>query len=215
MALGLVGKKRGMTRVFTEDGRSVPVTVVEVNSNRVVRIKNADTDGYDSVQVTWGSKRANLVNKPLAGEFAKVEVKPGEGLTEYRVEEKDLEGLEPGSELTVDRFTEGQMVDVSGVSKGKGFAGTVKRWNFKMQDATHGNSISHRAPGSTGQNQSPGRVFPGKKMAGQLGNVNKTQQKLEVVRVDQERGLLLIKGSVPGATGGRVVVRPSVKVSEG
>ncbi|HAC33876.1 MAG TPA: 50S ribosomal protein L3 [Gammaproteobacteria bacterium] len=215
MALGLIGKKRGMTRVFTEDGRSVPVTVVEVNSNRVVRIKNADTDGYDSVQVTWGSKRANLVNKPLAGEFAKVEVKPGEGLTEYRVEEKDLEGLEPGSELTVDRFTEGQMVDVSGVSKGKGFAGTVKRWNFKMQDATHGNSISHRAPGSTGQNQSPGRVFPGKKMAGQLGNVNKTQQKLEVVRVDQERGLLLIKGSVPGATGGRVVVRPSVKVSEG
>ena len=215
MALGLIGKKRGMTRVFTEDGRSVPVTVVEVNSNRVVRIKSTDTDGYDSVQVTWGSKRANLVNKPLAGEFAKVEVKPGEGLTEYRVEEKDLEGLEPGSELTVDRFTEGQMVDVSGVSKGKGFAGTVKRWNFKMQDATHGNSISHRAPGSTGQNQSPGRVFPGKKMAGQLGNVNKTQQKLEVVRVDQERGLLLIKGSVPGATGGRVVVRPSVKVSEG
>ncbi len=215
MALGLVGKKRGMTRVFTEDGRSVPVTVVEVNNNRVVRIKNTDTDGYDSVQVTWGSKRANLVNKALAGEFAKVELKPGEGLTEYRVEETDLEGLEPGSELTVDRFTEGQMVDVSGVSKGKGFAGTVKRWNFKMQDATHGNSVSHRAPGSTGQNQSPGRVFPGKKMAGQLGNVNKTQQKLEVVRVDQERGLLLIKGSVPGATGGRVLVRPSVKVSEG
>lgn len=215
MAIGLVGKKRGMTRVFTEDGRSVPVTVIEVINNRVVRVKGGDTDGYDAVQVTWGDKRANLVSKPKSGEFAKAGVKPGDGLMEFRVELADLEGLEPGSELSVERFTEGQIVDVTGVSKGKGFAGAVKRWHFQMQDATHGNSVSHRAPGSTGQNQSPGRVFPGKKMAGQLGNVKRTQQKLQVVRVDLERSLLLIKGAIPGAPGGRVVVRPSVKVTGG
>lgn len=215
MAIGLVGKKRGMTRVFTEDGRSVPVTVIEVINNRVVRVKGGDSDGYDAVQVTWGDKRANLVSKPKSGEFAKAGVKPGDGLMEFRVELADIEGLEPGSELSVERFTEGQIVDVTGVSKGKGFAGAVKRWHFQMQDATHGNSVSHRAPGSTGQNQSPGRVFPGKKMAGQLGNVKRTQQKLQVVRVDLERSLLLIKGAVPGAPGGRVVVRPSVKVTGG
>ncbi len=200
-----------MTRVFTEDGRSVPVTVIEVNNNRVVRLKGQDADGYDSVQVTWGDKRANLVSKPAAGEFAKAGVKPGLGLAEFRLDATELEGLEPGTELTVERFSEGEAVDVSGISKGKGFAGAVKRWHFQMQDATHGNSVSHRAPGSTGQNQSPGRVFPGKKMAGQLGNVQRTQQGLEVVRVDVERSLLLIKGSIPGATGGQVVVRPSVK----
>jgi len=213
MAIGLVGQKRGMTRVFTEDGRSVPVTVIEVNNNRVVRVKGQDSDGYDAVQVTWGDKRASLVSKPKAGEFAKASVKPGLGLTEFRVDLAELEGLEPGSELTVERFSEGQVVDVTGVSKGKGFAGAVKRWHFQMQDATHGNSVSHRAPGSTGQNQSPGRVFPGKKMAGHLGNVRRTQQKLEVVKVDVERNLLLIKGAVPGAPGGRVIVRPSVKTA--
>ena len=211
MAIGLIGKKRGMTRVFTEDGRSVPVTVVEINNNRVVRIKSNDSDGYDSIQVTWGDKRPSLVVKPKAGEFAKAGVKPGEGLKEFRVDVADIEGLEAGSELTVDRFSEGQIVDVTGVSKGKGFAGAVKRWHFQMQDATHGNSVSHRAPGSTGQNQSPGRVFPGKKMAGHLGSVQRTQQGLEVVRVDIERNLLLIKGAVPGFTGSRLVVKPSVK----
>ncbi|MBL4622798.1 MAG: 50S ribosomal protein L3 [Immundisolibacteraceae bacterium] len=211
MAIGLIGKKRGMTRVFTEDGRSVPVTVVEINNNRVVRIKSNDSDGYDSIQVTWGDKRPSLVAKPKAGEFAKAGVKPGEGLKEFRVDVADIEGLEAGSELTVDRFSEGQIVDVTGVSKGKGFAGAVKRWHFQMQDATHGNSVSHRAPGSTGQNQSPGRVFPGKKMAGHLGSVQRTQQGLEVVRVDIERNLLLIKGAVPGFTGSRLVVKPSVK----
>lgn len=213
MSIGLVGQKRGMTRVFTEDGRSVPVTVIEVNNNRVVRVKDVDGDGYSAVQVTWGDKRASLVSKPKAGEFAKAGVKPGLGLTEFRANADDLEGLEAGSELTVETFAEGQVVDVTGVSKGKGFAGAVKRWNFQMQDATHGNSVSHRAPGSTGQNQSPGRVFPGKKMAGHLGNVKRTQQKLQVVRVDVDRSLLLIKGAVPGAPGGQVIVRPSVKVS--
>jgi large subunit ribosomal protein L3 len=213
MSIGLVGQKRGMTRVFTEDGRSVPVTVIEVNNNRVVRVKDVDGDGYSAVQITWGDKRASLVSKPKAGEFAKAGVKPGLGLTEFRASADDLEGLEAGSELTVESFAEGQVVDVTGVSKGKGFAGAVKRWNFQMQDATHGNSVSHRAPGSTGQNQSPGRVFPGKKMAGQLGNVKRTQQKLQVVRVDVDRSLLLIKGAVPGAPGGQVIVRPSVKVS--
>ncbi|RLA15467.1 MAG: 50S ribosomal protein L3 [Gammaproteobacteria bacterium] len=213
MAIGLVGEKRGMTRVFTEDGRSVPVTVIEVKNNRVVRVKDVDSDGYDAVQVTWGDKRASLVSKPKGGEFAKAGLKPGGGLAEFRVELNDVEGLEPGSVLSVDRFSEGQVVDVQGVSKGKGFAGAVKRWHFQMQDATHGNSVSHRAPGSTGQNQSPGRVFPGKKMAGHLGSVRRTQQKLHVVRVDLERGLLLIKGSVPGAPGGQVIVRPSIKVT--
>ncbi|MBV1960741.1 MAG: 50S ribosomal protein L3 [Immundisolibacteraceae bacterium] len=213
MAIGLIGKKRGMTRVFTEDGRSVPVTVVEINNNRVVRIKSNDSDGYDSIQVTWGDKRPSLVAKPKAGEFAKADVKPGEGLKEFRVDVADLEGLEAGSELTVERFAEGQIVDVTGVSKGKGFAGAVKRWHFQMQDATHGNSVSHRAPGSTGQNQSPGRVFPGKKMAGHLGSVQRTQQGLEVVRVDSERNLLLIKGAVPGFTGSRLVVKPSIKAA--
>ncbi len=213
MAIGLVGQKRGMTRVFTEDGRSVPVTVIEVKNNRVVRLKDGDSDGYDAVQITWGEKRPNLVGKPVAGEFAKAGVKPGEGTLEFRADAGALEGLEPGAELTVERFDEGQSVDVSGISKGKGFAGAVKRWNFKMQDAAHGNSISPRAPGSTGQNQSPGRVFPGKKMAGQLGNVKRTQQNLEVIKVDTERNLLLIKGSVPGATGGRVVVSPAIKLA--
>ena len=214
MAIGLIGKKRGMTRVFTDDGRSVPVTVVEVNNNRVVRIKDNDSDGYNSIQVTWGEKRPSLVAKPKAGEFAKADVKPGEGLKEFRVDGADIEGIEgieAGTELTVDRFSEGQKVDVTGVSKGKGFAGAVKRWHFQMQDATHGNSLAHRAPGSIGQNQTPGRVFKGKKMAGHMGSERVTIQSLEVVRVDVERSLLLVKGAVPGANGGDLIVRPSVK----
>ncbi|MHC5112401.1 MAG: 50S ribosomal protein L3 [Planctomycetota bacterium] len=211
MKIGLYGRKRGMTRVFTEDGDSVPVTVIEVDPNRVTQVKGEETDGYRSVQVTFGRKRASLVNKPVSGHFAKAGVEAGEGLWELRVPEGEGEDLEAGSELKVDMFEAGEMVDVTGTSKGKGFAGTVKRHNFSMQDATHGNSLAHRAPGSIGQCQTPGRVFKGKKMAGQMGNERVTTQNLEVVRVDAERNLLLIKGAVPGAPGGTVMVRPAVK----
>lgn len=200
-----------MTRVFTEAGDSIPVSVIEVAPNRVAQIKNVDQDGYSAVQVTSGSRRANLVKKPEAGHFAKAGVDAGHGLWELRADGVDLGELEPGSELTVEMFEAGEMVDVTGTSKGKGFAGTVKRHNFRMQDATHGNSLSHRAPGSIGQNQTPGRVFKGKKMAGQMGNERVTTQNLEVVRVDAERNLILIKGAVPGAAGGRVMVRPAAK----
>lgn len=209
MSIGLVGRKSGMTRVFTEDGSSVPVTVLEVQPNRVTQIKTLETDGYSAIQVTMGSRRGSRVSKAMAGHFAKAETEAGEGLWEFRTE--DQVELEVGGELKVDLFEAGQKVDVTGTSKGKGFQGGVKRHNFRMQDATHGNSISHRAPGSIGQCQTPGRVFKGKKMAGQMGSERKTTQSLEVVRVDAENNLLLIKGAVPGATGSSVVVRPTIK----
>lgn len=210
MTIGLVGRKTGMTRVFTEDGVSIPVTVVEITPNRVTQIKEHDADGYRAIQVTSGSRKASRVNKSAAGHYSKAGVEAGTGLWEFRLEGSD-EAFEVGTELTVERFEAGQKVDVAGKSKGKGFQGGVKRWNFKMQDATHGNSLSHRAPGSIGQCQTPGRVFKGKKMAGQMGNVAVTTQGLTVVRVDVERNLLLIKGAVPGAPGGDVIVRPAVK----
>ena len=209
MSIGLVGRKSGMTRIFTEEGASVPVTVVEVQPNRVTQIKTLETDGYSAIQVTTGSRKASRVSKAMAGHFAKANTEAGEGLWEFRAD--DLEGYELGGELKVDLFEAGQKVDVTGTSKGKGFQGGVKRHNFRMQDATHGNSISHRAPGSIGQCQTPGRVFKGKKMAGQMGNVRTTTQSLEVVRVDVENNLLLIKGALPGATGSSVVVSPAVK----
>ncbi len=210
MTIGLVGRKSGMTRVFTEDGASIPVTVVEISPNRVTQIKELESDGYRAIQVTAGNRKASKVSKSEAGHFAKAGVEAGNGLWEFRLEDAD-EAPEVGTELTVERFEAGQIVDVTGKSKGKGFQGGVKRWNFKMQDATHGNSISHRAPGSIGQCQTPGRVFKGKKMAGHMGAENVTTQGLEVVRVDVERNLLLIKGAVPGAPGGDVIVRPAVK----
>ena len=210
MAIGLVGRKSGMTRVFTEDGASIPVTVVEVSPNRVTQIKELETDGYRAIQVTAGNRKASKVSKSAAGHFAKAGVEAGNALLEFRLETAD-EAPEVGSELTVERFEVGQIVDVTGKSKGKGFQGGVKRWNFAMQDATHGNSISHRAPGSIGQCQTPGRVFKGKKMAGHMGSEQVTTQGLEIVRVDAERNLLLIKGAVPGAPGGDVVVRPTIK----
>jgi large subunit ribosomal protein L3 len=210
MAIGLVGRKSGMTRVFTEDGASIPVTVVEVSPNRVTQIKELETDGYRAIQVTTGNRKASKVSKSEAGHFAKAGVEAGNNLSEFRLESAD-EAPEVGAELTVERFEAGQIVDVTGKSKGKGFQGGVKRWNFAMQDATHGNSISHRAPGSIGQCQTPGRVFKGKKMAGHMGAEQVTTQGLEIVRVDAERNLLLIKGAVPGAPGGDVVVRPTVK----
>ena len=210
MAIGLVGRKSGMTRVFTEDGASIPVTVVEVSPNRVTQIKELETDGYRAIQVTAGNRKASKVSKSEAGHFAKAGVEAGNGLLEFRLDEAE-ETPEVGAELTVERFEAGQIVDVTGKSKGKGFQGGVKRWNFSMQDATHGNSISHRAPGSIGQCQTPGRVFKGKKMAGHMGAEQVTTQGLEIVRVDAERNLLLIKGAVPGAPGGDVVVRPTIK----
>ncbi|MBE9396938.1 50S ribosomal protein L3 [Pontibacterium sp. N1Y112] len=210
MSVGLIGRKAGMTRIFAEDGVSVPVTVIEVEPNRVTTVKTADTDGYAAVQVTTGSKKANRLSKPEAGNFAKAGVEAGRGLWEFRL--SGDEEVNVGDELTVARFEAGQKVDVTGQSKGKGFQGGIKRWNFSMQDATHGNSLSHRAPGSIGQCQTPGRVWKGKKMAGHMGAAQVTVQTLEVVRVDVERNLLLIKGAVPGATGGDVIVKPAVKV---
>jgi len=210
MALGLVGRKVGMTRIFTEDGVSIPVTVIEATPNRIAQIKSDATDGYNALQVTAGTKKASRVNKAAAGHFAKAGVEAGRGLWEFRLNGGEGD-FEVGSELTVELFNEINKVDVTGTSKGKGFQGGVKRWNFSMQDATHGNSLSHRAPGSIGQNQSPGKVFKGKKMAGQMGNEQVTTQNLELVRVDAERNLLLVKGAVPGAIGGDVIVKPAVK----
>jgi large subunit ribosomal protein L3 len=209
MSIGLVGRKSGMTRIFTEEGTSVPVTVVEVQPNRVTQVKTPDVDGYSAIQVTTGSRRSSRVSKGMAGHFAKASCEAGSGLWEFRT--ADTAEIEAGSEIKVDQFEVGQMVDVTGTSKGKGFQGGVKRHNFQMQDATHGNSLSHRAPGSIGQCQTPGRVWKGKKMAGQMGNVRHTTQSLEVVRVDMENNLLLIKGALPGATGSNVIVRPAVK----
>ena len=210
MTIGIVGRKSGMTRVFTDEGVSVPVTVVEVLPNRVTQIKDLETDGYRAIQVTTGDRKASRVSKPAAGHYAKAGTAAGDGLWEFRLDGSE-ETFEVGSELTVERFEQGQKVDVAGRSKGKGFQGAVKRWNFSMQDATHGNSLSHRAPGSIGQCQTPGRVFKGKKMAGHMGAELVTTQGLEVVRIDSERNLLLIKGAVPGAPGGHVIVRPTVK----
>ena len=211
MTIGLVGRKSGMTRVFTDEGVSIPVTVVEVDPNRVTRVKTKDSDGYSAIQITTGSRKASRVAKAEAGHFAKSGVEAGRGLWEFRLEESDA-APEVGAELTVSTFEVGQKVDVTGQSKGKGFQGGIKRWNFTMQDATHGNSLSHRSNGSIGQCQTPGRVFKGKKMSGHMGAERVTVQTLEVVRVDIERNLLLIKGAVPGAPVGDLIVRPSVKV---
>ena len=211
MSLGLVGRKVGMTRIFTEDGVSVPVTVLDVSNNRVTQIKTAATDGYSAVQVAFGKRRASRVNKPLAGHLAKVGVEAGHIMKEFRVEEARLAEMKAGDVLTVDLFAVGQKVDITGTSIGKGFSGPIKRHNFSSNRASHGNSISHRSPGSIGMAQDPGRVFPGKRMAGQYGNVTRTVQGLEVIRVDAERQLLLVKGAVPGAKGGDVFVRPAVK----
>jgi len=211
MTLGLVGRKCGMTRIYAEDGSAVPVSVIHVEPNRVVQVKALDSDGYRAIQVTAGVKKRSRLSRPAAGHFAKAGVEAGRGLWEFRLEESDTAQYPVGSELGVDIFQEGQYVDVQGTSIGKGFAGVVKRHNFRTQDATHGNSLSHRAPGSIGQNQTPGRVFKGKRMAGHLGNVTTTVQSLKVYAIDKERSLLLIKGAVPGAKGSDVVVRPAVK----
>ena len=211
MAIGLIGRKVGMTRIFTEDGVSIPVTVIEATPNRVTQLRTDETDGYKALQVTAGDKKANRVNKAAAGHFAKAGVEAGRGLWEFRLDNNEGEGIEVGSEITVEIFAETKMVDVVGTSKGKGFQGAIKRWNFSHQRNTHGNSLSHRAPGSIGQNQSPGKVFKGKKMAGQMGNKRVTMQSLDVVRVDTENNLLLVKGTVPGAPGGDVIIKVAVK----
>lgn len=210
-SLGIVGRKAGMSRFFTEDGKSVPVTLIEATPNRITQIKTEDTDGYSAVQVTVGVRRAALVNKPEAGHLAKAKVEAGRGLWELRVEADQIGAFEVGGEIKADIFSAGQLVDVQGVTKGKGFQGTIKRWNFRMGDATHGNSLSHRSPGSIGQRQTPGRVFPGKKMSGHMGAVQQSTQNLEVVKVDVERGLIAVRGAVPGAAGGDVIVRPASK----
>ncbi|MCU7929295.1 MAG: 50S ribosomal protein L3 [Candidatus Thiodiazotropha sp. (ex Codakia rugifera)] len=212
MAIGVVGRKAGMTRVFTEQGESIPVTVIEVEPNRITQLKSSDGDGYLAVQVTTGSRKTSRVNKPASGHFAKAGVEAGRNVWEFRTQESDMEGIEVGGEIKADQFEAGQIVDVRGRSQGKGFQGGVKRHNFRTQDATHGNSLSHRAPGSIGQCQTPGRVFKGKKMAGHMGAVQRCQQNLEVVRVDAERNLLLVRGSVPGSRGGDVIVTPAVKM---
>ena len=209
--MGLVGRKAGMSRVFTEDGKSIPVTLIEATPNRITQIKTVEADGYSAVQVTAGVKRAALINKTGAGHYAKAKVEAGRGQWEFRVADYNLFDYEDGGEVKADIFAEGQMVDVQGVTKGKGFQGTIKRWNFTMGDATNGNSLSNRAPGSIGQRQTPGRVFPGKKMAGHMGHVTQTTQNLQVVKVDAERGLIAVRGAVPGAPGGDVIVRPTSK----
>lgn len=211
MSLGLVGRKIGMTRVFADDGRAIPVTVLDVANNRVTQIKTPDTDGYAAVQVTWGKRRASRVAKPQAGHLAKAGVEAGTVLKEFPVTAAELGELKAGDVVSVARFTVGMLVDVSGTTKGRGFSGVIRRHNFSSNRASHGNSVSHNKPGSISMAQDPGRVFPGKKLPGQYGNVNRTVQTLSVVRVDAERGLLLVKGSVPGADGGHIVVRPSVK----
>jgi large subunit ribosomal protein L3 len=211
MTIGVIGRKAGMTRIFGEDGSSVPVTVIEVTPNRVTQLKDADTDGYRAVQLTAGKRRASRVTKPMSGHFAKAGVEAGNTLREFRLEAGEGDDLATGGAVDVTIFELGQKVDVRGVTKGRGFAGGIRRHNFAGQDVTHGNSLSHRAPGSIGQCQTPGRVFKGKRMAGQMGNVNRCQQNLEVVRVDAARNLLLVRGGVPGPAGGRLVVTPSVK----
>ncbi len=211
MAIGLIGRKLGMSRVFTETGTSIPVTVIEVLPNRITQIKTQENEGYTAIQITTGSRRASRVNKPSAGHFAKAGQEAGRGLWEFRLEDSEGKDFSVGQDITVDRFEVGQRVDVAGISKGKGFQGPIKRYNFRTQDATHGNSRSHRAPGSIGQNQTPGRVFKGKKMAGHMGSKRCTIQNIEVVRVDTDRQLLLVHGAIPGSPGGDVIVKLSVK----
>ncbi|MBS0215123.1 MAG: 50S ribosomal protein L3 [Proteobacteria bacterium] len=209
--LGIVGRKAGMTRLFTEDGKSIPVTLIEATPNRITQVKTVDVDGYSAIQVTAGVKRAALINKTGAGHYGKAKVEAGRGLWEFRVADDKIADFTVGGEIKADIFSEGQVVDVQGVTKGKGFQGTIKRWNFTMGDATHGNSLSHRSPGSIGQRQTPGRVFPGKKMSGHMGAETQTTQNLKVVKVDAERGLIAVRGAVPGAPGGDVIVRPTSK----
>ena len=212
MSIGMVGRKCGMTRVFTPDGASVPVTLIEATPNRITQVKTVENDGYTAIQVTTGTKRAALVNKPQAGHYAKAKVEAGRGLWEFRVDAKDIGNYAVGSELKADEvFKQGQIVDVAGVTKGKGFQGTIKRWNFTMGDATHGNSLSHRSPGSIGQRQTPGRVFPGKKMSGHMGAERQSMLNLEVVKIDAEKHLIAVRGAVPGAPGGNVIIRPASK----
>jgi large subunit ribosomal protein L3 len=211
MTIGIVGRKAGMTRIFSDDGVSVPVTVISVDPNRVTQVKTVENDGYRALQVTTGERRASRVTSAMSGHYAKAGTEAGRGLWEFRLADDEGEGVEVGSEVKVDIFEAGQQVDVTGTSIGKGFTGVIKRYNFSMQDATHGNSISHRAPGSIGQCQTPGRVFKGKKMSGHMGNVKRTTQNIEVVSVDAERNLLLVKGSVPGSRGGDVIIRPALK----
>lgn len=209
--IGIVGRKLGMTRVFTPEGVSIPVTVIEAEPNRITQVRSPEADGYSAIQITTGTRRATRVTKPMAGHFAKANTEAGRGLWEFRLAQGEGTELAAGAAVKVDLFEVGQKVDVRGVTKGKGFQGGVKRHNFAMQDATHGNSLSHRAPGSIGQRQTPGRVFKGKRMAGHMGAVNRAAQNLEVVRVDAERNLLLVRGSIPGAPGGDVIVTPSIK----
>ena len=212
MAIGLVGRKVGMTRIFTENGASVPVTVIEVEPNRVTQLRTQEKDGYSAIQVTTGSREASRVTKPVAGHLAKANVEAGRGFWEFRTSSDEIAGVEVGSEIKVDMFAAGQIVDVRGRTQGKGFQGGVKRHGFKMQDATHGNSVSHRAPGSIGQCQTPGRVFKGKKMSGQMGSARRSSQNLEIVRVDTEKNLILVKGSVVGSRGGDLIVTPAIKM---
>ncbi|MBI3560391.1 MAG: 50S ribosomal protein L3 [Gammaproteobacteria bacterium] len=214
MAIGLVGRKVGMSRIFTEAGVNVPVTVIEATPNRVTQVKTAETDGYRAVQITTGTRKASRVSKPMAGHFAKAGVEAGRGCWEFRLDDGEGQGLQANTEIKVDIFAAGQKVDVTGVSIGKGYAGVVKRHHFRTQDATHGNSLSHRAPGSIGQRQTPGRVFKGKRMSGHLGNVTRTMQNLEIIKVDAERNLLMVKGAVPGSKGGDVIVYPCVKAKQ-
>jgi len=212
MTIGIVGRKCGMTRIFTDAGESIPVTLIEATPNRITQVKTVENDGYTAIQVTTGTKRAALVNKPQAGHYAKAKVEAGRGLWEFRVDAKDIGNYAVGSELKADEvFKQGQIVDVAGVTKGKGFQGTIKRWNFTMGDATHGNSLSHRSPGSIGQRQTPGRVFPGKKMSGHMGAERQSMLNLEVVKIDAEKHLIAVRGAVPGAPGGNVIIRPASK----
>ena len=211
MSLGLVGKKQGMSRFFTEEGNAFPVTVISIEPNTITQIKTVEIDGYNSIQVTTGNKKEKKVNKAINGHFNKASVPPGEGLWEFSIDEEDLEKIKIGQSISLEVLKEGQKVDVSGTSKGKGFAGTVKRWNFKMQDATHGNSLSHRAPGSIGQCQTPGRVWKGKKMSGHMGNVQKTVQNLKIVELDVENNVVYVKGAVPGFNGSEIKIKPSHK----
>jgi len=214
MTLGLVGRKVGMTRIFAEDGQTIPVTVLDVSNNRVTQIKTPDADGYAAVQVTFGKRRASRVIKPAAGHLAKAGAEAGHILREFRVEQDQLAGFKPGDVVSATIFQPGQMVDVTGTSQGKGFTGPIKRYHFSSNRASHGNSLSHNSAGSIGMAQDPGRVFPGKRMAGHLGDVQRTQQNLEIVRVDEARQLLLVKGAVPGSKGGDVIVSPAVKVKK-
>jgi len=211
MAIGLVGRKCGMTRIFTEDGSAIPVSIVHVETNTVVQVKNIETDGYNAIQVTTGFKKRSKLTKPLAGHYAKASVEAGRGLWEFNLSETGSSDFVVGSELNVGLFKEGQKVDVKGVSIGKGFQGVVKKYNFRTQDATHGNSLSHRAPGSIGQNQTPGRVVKGKKMAGHMGSVTVTVQNLEVCKIDFDRSLLMIKGALPGSSGSDLIIKPAIK----